>query len=599
MRPTSLVLIAAALSACAADAPSLGSYAGAVISDAVHDSGTAGFYWLPPMVAAPSPTGMFEPAAAPTVEVIRPDTNTVVRTLVPTLGTDQFHANWDTKAQALDPSVTYRVQVRVPDGRVIGFADIDVVDTGAQVKGVDTAQYVGLVDGRTLPIKFRIERAAVDGDADGVLDWNDNCATTPNADQADTLGDGVGDACRCQVLTCDAPDACHVATCSAQAGCQSDVVPDGTTCGAASSCRAGVCTADRCDPLTLGPATAYVTGAGPQMVRAADLNHDGKLDLVTGDYTQSQVSVMLNGGGSFTRAGYFANHYIVYISTGDVNNDGAIDVVATNYVLGELNLMLGNGDGTLQPRIVLPIATAYPGVISAELGDANGDGKLDLAVGHTDASFDIMLGDGGGGFAFLVRYDLSAPYERPVASRFGDLDHDGLLDLVVANQGTKVAVLMGHGDGTFAAPARYGTANYPQMVELGDLDGDGDLDIVAGCNIGEAVTTLLNTGTGVFGSRSDLSVADTYGHNPWGITVGDFDHDGQRDVAVARRNSSQVPVYIGNGDGTFAATPAATVGVSSTDLLGAASGDFDNDDKLDLAVIGIDARLHVSLNTCP
>jgi outer membrane biosynthesis protein TonB len=75
------------------------------------------------------------------------------------------------------------------------LADVDVVANQKQFKKVDRAEFVPLVDGRTLRIKFRVDRPAVDQDDDGALDWLDNCPSLPNADQRDSDNDGTGNAC--------------------------------------------------------------------------------------------------------------------------------------------------------------------------------------------------------------------------------------------------------------------------------------------------------------------------------------------------------------------------------------------------------------------
>ncbi|MFN8668042.1 MAG: Ig-like domain-containing protein [Gemmatimonadaceae bacterium] len=148
------------------------------ISDAVHGNGNARFYFLPPMVPAPSPTGTFDASLSPVVEVCEwSGTCSVTVARFTTAGTpasasirvdttaQQYIVNWDTKAClsgpcTLDPLKTYRLRVTAA-GVELGYADLDVVSNGAQLKHVQTGEYIGLVDGRTLPVKFRIEQGIV------------------------------------------------------------------------------------------------------------------------------------------------------------------------------------------------------------------------------------------------------------------------------------------------------------------------------------------------------------------------------------------------------------------------------------------------------
>src|SRR6185369_3301636 len=97
---------------------------------------------------------------------------------------------------------------------------------------VDTQNYTPLVNGRVLRIKFRIDVPAVDQDGDGVFDWIDNCPSVLNANQKDSLHNGIGDACRCSPVTCTALDACHTrGVCQPTTGvCTNPVAADGASC---------------------------------------------------------------------------------------------------------------------------------------------------------------------------------------------------------------------------------------------------------------------------------------------------------------------------------------------------------------------------------
>ena len=141
------------------------------ISDAARDArGISGFYFRPPMLPVVSYPGTFDPDLSPEVvvcewtgiacgaEVARFGMSTGTGGETVKLEDGQYHANWDTKAANLDPSKTYRIIVSVHD-LLLGFADVDVVTTGGGVKNVDTDQFIPLVDGRTLPIKFRAEKS--------------------------------------------------------------------------------------------------------------------------------------------------------------------------------------------------------------------------------------------------------------------------------------------------------------------------------------------------------------------------------------------------------------------------------------------------------
>jgi hypothetical protein len=157
---------------CAADARSPLDPAGApaaVISDAAHAGATPGFYFLPPMVPPPTYSGTFDGGVQPRVEVCEltgSDCSTVVAQwtmgsgVSVNAGAELYQVNWHTDDYGLDPAKHYRISVFVDDLR-LGYADVDVVGSGKDLKNVDTQEFIALLDGRTLPVKFRIETGIV------------------------------------------------------------------------------------------------------------------------------------------------------------------------------------------------------------------------------------------------------------------------------------------------------------------------------------------------------------------------------------------------------------------------------------------------------
>jgi hypothetical protein len=198
------VLVAAA---CTADSMSPTAPTGVrrTISDAAHAGAVPGFYFLPPMVDNPSFGGTFDASLQPRVEVCELS-GTVCGASVATftfgtgssgvrVGGDHYIVNWHTGDYDLDPTRSYRISV-FHDAFRLGYADVDVVGGGSELKNVDTGQFIALLDGRTLPIKFRVETTAtppvanpdtfdaignvtVPVDAPGVL-ANDTDAQTPS-----------------------------------------------------------------------------------------------------------------------------------------------------------------------------------------------------------------------------------------------------------------------------------------------------------------------------------------------------------------------------------------------------------------------------------
>ncbi len=167
----------------------------------------------------------------------------------------------------------------------------------------------------------------------------------------------------------------------------------------------------------------------------------------------------------------------------------------------------------------------------------------------------------------------------------GDLNHDGIPDLVVANNGNRpsfgsVTVLIGRGDGTFLPPVRYGAGKYPYSVALGDFNGDGNLDVAV--TDGTGLFVLLGNGDGTLSSaRSHFA-----GISPGSVVAADFNGDGRLDLATVNfidNYNGQVSVLLGNGDGTFQPPRHFPQGgAGSTQMVAA---DFNADGKPDLATV--------------
>lgn len=157
-----VILVVATTLVAAACEPALGpgpdepsEWPGLAISDGMHE-GNGHFFFLPPLVPEPTYGGTFDASLSPLVRITQ-GTSTIAE-LVPVLNLEdeQYHANWHTDEYDLDPALTYRISVEA-DGWEVGYADVDVVLSGGELRNVETGEYIPLKDGRTLPIKFRIE----------------------------------------------------------------------------------------------------------------------------------------------------------------------------------------------------------------------------------------------------------------------------------------------------------------------------------------------------------------------------------------------------------------------------------------------------------
>jgi hypothetical protein len=245
-----------------------------------------------------------------------------------------------------------------------------------------------------------------------------------------------------------------------------------------------------------GSQTAYATGTNPSSVAIVDVNGDGKLDVVVTNQGSNSVSVLAgNGaGGLGTKADITAGvgSGPTWVAIADVNGDGKSDLVVTNSVANNVSVLLGNGAGAFAAATGSPFATGtYPACVA--VGDVNGDGKSDLVVANANAgTVSVLLGNGDG--TFQAQSTL-ATGTTPVSVAIRDVNGDGMPDLVVANLGSAtVSVFLGNGAGGFGAKTDFATGSQPYSVAVADLNGDGRQDLVAASRGGNSVSVLLALG---------------------------------------------------------------------------------------------------------
>jgi hypothetical protein len=244
-----------------------------------------------------------------------------------------------------------------------------------------------------------------------------------------------------------------------------------------------------------------------------------------------------------------------YASTGDFNNDGHVDLVFGTSLTFQLPprivVLLGNGDGSFQ---TLPSLNIEVEPSAIQVGDFNGDGQLDLVTPTAFAeSAGVWLGNGDG--TFQPGPDLVVGGISPFGAAMpADFNGDGALDLamsVIGGGDSNVRVFLGNGDGSFSAGQQI-VEGSPGALTIGDFDGDEVLDLAAidfeGPPFRNRLLIALGQGDGTFAPVSQRSEV---GPEAQSLTVGDFDADGQQDVATADPNTDLVSVLMGNGDGTF------------------------------------------------
>jgi hypothetical protein len=354
-----------------------------------------------------------------------------------------------------------------------------------------------------------------------------------------------------------------------------------------------------------------------------DLNRDGRADVLQLHRASSEVSVRLSGANGEVSVpvlfptGNQPNGF----ETADVNGDGRLDVLTANLgqegAPGTLSVLLGNGLGAFAApaTVTLPLPTNQPAarLLAVKAADFDGDSRADLAVSFADARLAFLRGNGNGSFTPVANYSNGCPSFVFATRQFaaGDFDQDGDIDLAGVSFFGEVGVLDNDGSlmsRTALSPVIYSAPELEthiwyrgREIRLEDLNGDDDPDLVVGLDAGVAIYYGANgTGfaRGVFQSGPGVPAQNTLPDADFsvsGLAFGDFDSDGDKDLAVSCFANGCLSILTRNEAGALF-REAVKVRVPSAEFV--AAGDIDGDGKPDLAGSGRTA-LWVALSGHP
>lgn len=285
---------------------------------------------------------------------------------------------------------------------------------------------------------------------------------------------------------------------------------------------------------------------------------------------------------------------ISHFDVGDFNGDGKLDLVVSNFLLDTVNLFLGNGDGTFQSPVPITVVPPPTRLISFGLGDVNGDGKPDLIASYFDQNVtpnvigtSVAIQNGDGTFQPVK----TTPGLSIIGSVLvvADFNGDGKPD-IASFFGNQITFGLGNGDGTFSpnviftSPVNVNGGPAINSLAVGDFNGDGKLDI-AFVAVPKYLAILFGNGDGTFGPPS--LVYDT-GFGADAVTAADFNGDGKLDLALYHPQNIQsdangtLSIFAGNGDGTFQDPVTLTGLPESSSLTMFALSDLNTDGHLDL-----------------
>jgi len=331
-------------------------------------------------------------------------------------------------------------------------------------------------------------------------------------------------------------------------------------------------------------ANEWAVGVGPFDMTAGDFNRDGITDLAVANADGNTISIMTGArSGVMSISAIAAPGNPRGIETADVDRDGKPDLIYTAYQANTVTVLFGDGASGFASRFAGTAVGPQPqGVVA---GDFNNDGKPDLAVANAGGGLSVLTGDGAG--RFTKRNVAGAQNLNVLAA--GDINHDGWLDVVAASQSSgAIGVYVGSASGLASAKIVYPSgAASPRGITIADVNNDGWPEILTANRTSSTVSVLVGASTASEMYSHTFEIAAGTGSRD--VVTADFDHDGLLDIATGNETSGTTTILrnITHLDpGAFAFDQVQIAGIAYTCSAGSdrlITADFNNNGVVDLA----------------
>jgi hypothetical protein len=312
----------------------------------------------------------------------------------------------------------------------------------------------------------------------------------------------------------------------------------------------------------------YKVGAEPYQVVTADVNGDGKVDLLTVNFGGNSVTVLTNnGGGGFVLSGTYAvGKQPISLVVTNLRGSGRVDFATANFGTNTLTVYTNNGSGGFGSNNTYLVGLSPTGITAADL---RGSGKLDLVCGnYGNGTLTTLFNNGSGLFTSNASYQVTTSLTA-LSVLAVDVNGDGRPDLIAPSGSQNFIVLTNNGSGAFGSNATYNVAANPYIIATADVNGDGHPDLIT-ANNSDSITVFINNGSGKFNAGTVYAV----GNGDQAVVAADINGDGRPDLITGNIGDSTLsllvntPTYDGSFNGSFSGNGAGLTGLNASQLTG-------------------------------